>query len=213
MPAIPWTTEVATRAAARVWWARISQSPEVFRACREALSNDESDRLRHITDPKTAEALVIRRGTLRHLLAVVLGGEPRDLGIQPDEAGKPHLIGSSLEFSVSSSRDLALFAFSEGRPVGVNVQWIDPDFDYQPLLPYNFTEREKNALAGKPPDAFFAAWVKKEACAKALGKGLSQDLREFEVLRSGRVAGAGTAFELHPVAPDPAYRGALAVVD
>jgi 4'-phosphopantetheinyl transferase len=84
-----------------------------------------------------------------------------------------------------------------------------------------FSQREVGALRALPrenqTEGFFNCWTRKEACVKALGVGLSQGLRDFEVsLRPDEpvaiVGGIGwTNWSLFSFRPSAGYVAALAV--
>lgn len=223
-PGSPETTESSRNAQKRravldskfwpqVWSTHLNQPPDVFAACRSVMSATELERVHSISNPASADAFILRRGTLRHLLSHVLDRPPLALDVLADGYGKPHLADRSLEFNVSSSRDLALFALSNAGPVGVDVEWINPDFEFVRLLADNFTQSELEILRGQAQELFFQAWTLKEACAKALGQGLSFPLREIDVLTSNKVRISGFPVLVTSSLPLPAsYRGALASV-
>ncbi len=100
--------------------------------------------------------------------------------------GKPSLIDEGwLEFNMSHSGDLALYAITEGRAVGVDVERVRPDVARELTEARFFTAAETDALLALPEDgrarAFFTVWTRKEACLKATGDGLSVPLDAFPV--------------------------------
>jgi len=194
----------------QVWSTALCQPPSIYAQCKDALAEIEIRRFEQYGDPDTADEFVVRRGTLRHLLSDFLGVAPTEILIDQSQ-GKPFLPNHMPEFSVSSSKDLALFAISASGPVGVDVEWIDAHFDFESVLNGSFSEREQKSLRGKAVEQFYEAWVRKEAAVKALGLGLSRSLADLEVMFADRVHSPGSPdlilrdFEL-----PPGYRGALA---
>jgi 4'-phosphopantetheinyl transferase len=110
------------------------------------------------------------------------------LGLPPNEVPLLHARSGRLELSppyndwslsVSSRRELGLIAISppgQGA-IGVDVEWLDPAFDFTVLLPPLLTAPERAVLDTVPTlsrrEAFFRLWTRKEAVAKALGLGVA----------------------------------------
>jgi 4'-phosphopantetheinyl transferase len=90
-----------------------------------------------------------------------------------------------VEFNLSHSGILALYAFTSGRAVGVDVELIRKVPDADDLAERFFSPTETALLRALPPDrrslAFLACWTRKEAFIKALGLGLSCPLDAFDV--------------------------------
>ena len=89
------------------------------------------------------------------------------------------------------SVDLALYAMSDRRAVGIDVESLRNTAAYQEIADRVFSSREageiRTLLPEKQREAFFSCWTRKEAYVKARGEGLSFLLDQFEVpLISGR---------------------------
>jgi 4'-phosphopantetheinyl transferase len=103
--------------------------------------------------------------------------------------GKPALsrrfANSDLRFNVSHSEDVAVYAFSRGREIGVDVEAVRELRDADDIAVRFFSRRENEAyLALDPRDrllGFFNCWTRKEAFIKALGDGLYYPLDCFDV--------------------------------
>lgn len=166
--------------------------PELARL-RDMLSADERERSEQFHFERDRDRYVIARGVLRDLLGRYLG--TRKLAFTTNQFGKPSLQEprEPIEFNVSHSRDLALFGLTRGRPIGVDVEWIRPDFATLEIANRFFAQDEARVLAGLAeedrPSAFFHCWTRKEAYIKARGVGLSLGLDTFSVtLKPGEPA-------------------------
>ncbi len=125
-----------------------------------------------------------------------------------DEFGEPTLSedGGGLRFNASHSHGVALYAFTLGREVGVDIELQRDDFTSLEIAERFFSKAEICALGSLPThlrtQAFFNCWTHKEAYIKALGEGLSHPLDCFAVsLAPGepaRLVGA----EPHPLEAD-----------
>ena len=156
------------------------------------LSPHEFDRARRFRDERARWRYVITRAALRDLLASELGGAPQDPVIEADPQGKPVLIGPpyDLQFNVSHSRDLALIVFQRGNSVGIDVEVADAAVAPSLLRRVcTFTEFAalKDASDEERRQQFLRYWVRKEAVAKADGRGLRLDFATIDVSATGPV--------------------------
>ena len=190
------------------------------------LADDERQRAADFLFDADRERFVVARGVLRALLGGYLRRHPGSLGFGYNPHGKPHLGGDSeIRFSTSHSHGLVLLAFARGRDVGVDIERVRADLGLEEIAACCFSPREMASLHslrnGPRERAFFACWTRKEALAKAEGRGLALALHRFDVtLTPGEPAmlldTRGNSLEptkwiLEELAPDPGYAAALAV--
>jgi 4'-phosphopantetheinyl transferase len=171
------------------------------------------------------ERFVVSRGVLRALLGCYLRRHPGSIGFAYNPYGKPHLADDlGIRFSTSHSHGLALLAFARGREVGVDIERVRADLGLEEIAARCFSPRELATLHslrnGLRERAFFACWTRKEALAKAEGKGLALPLCRYEVtLIPGEPAmlldtkgdPLETKWTLRELIPDPGYVAALAI--
>jgi 4'-phosphopantetheinyl transferase len=187
-----------------------------LRRLARSLSADEQARAGRFRFPEDGARFTAARGILRDILARYSGEEPGRLAFGYGAGGKPFLISQgsalSLEFNVSHSRRIALYAVAHGRAVGVDVEVIRPEMDCERIAERFFTPREAAALRAMPPPvrvaAFFRCWTRKEAYLKATGEGLRIGLKSCEVSLE---AGDGDA--LRQVSGDPSAAARWLVAD
>jgi len=166
---------------------------------------------------------------LRQLLAAVFDQSPSDLVFRYGRRGKPYLVGDhedgrGLCFNLSHSGDFAVFALAWNRELGIDLEAIAPSparsAELNTLAPRMFSHRELaiwRELSDWPrqQEAFFRAWVRKEALLKATGHGLAAPLQEIEVL-SGVEEGEPTwntqidPWEVHELSAPRGFVAALA---
>lgn len=156
------------------------------------LSADECARMARFRFPRDRRNFLFCRSVLRILLASYLGTPPAELRFAYSAHGKPSLAAPSvyLEFNLSHSNGSLLLAVClEGR-VGVDIERVRRDLDFEGIARQFFSPRECRALAAVPEnmrhDAFFACWTRKEAFVKAQGSGLSYPLDSFDVSTDSR---------------------------
>lgn len=173
-----------------VW---LDQPDNVYARLHRLLSADERARAARFVFERDRRHFVICRGTLRETLGANLDREPSSVTFVYGPQGKPALPGGELEFNVSHSAGLALFAFSATGPVGVDVESLDREVDAETLAARFFSEQEAHDLLSVPSEqrreAFFNCWTRKESYIKAVGDGLQCPLDSFSVsLRPGEPA-------------------------
>jgi 4'-phosphopantetheinyl transferase len=168
---------------------RLDGFSEASASLWQLLSRDERDRAEKFRFVRDQQHYVVARATLRRLLAERLHIAPEAVQLIETEYGKPKLApahsGAGIEFNVSHSGELALYAFASGRAIGVDVETIREVPDAGELAERFFSPAEAALLGSFPHEqrslAFLACWTRKEAFIKALGLGLSCPLDAFDV--------------------------------
>jgi 4'-phosphopantetheinyl transferase len=190
--------------------SRLDLDPGAVDALAGWLHDDECRRAGRFRLARDRRRYVVARGLLRTLLAARLGTHPRSVELCCGAHGKPRLAPGSaagdLRFNVSHTGDFALFAFSRGREVGVDVEAVLPMRDADAVARHFFSRSELRAYRALEPGArqagFFTCWTRKEAYLKALGGGLPSPLSEFD---------APPGWSLSSFSPAPGHAAALAV--
>jgi 4'-phosphopantetheinyl transferase len=158
-------------------------------ALGDLLSADERVAAARFRFASDHERYVVARGLLREILHRYLAVIPEQLQFSYGPHGKPAIAASAtggwLRFNLSHSHEVALYAVSRGHEVGIDVERLRSDDEYEQIARYAFSPREATALHGLPPplraEAFFRGWTIKEAYVKARGEGLSTALDQVEV--------------------------------
>jgi phosphopantetheinyl transferase len=136
--------------------------------------------------PDHRDRAVLRRGFLRCVLAGHVGKEPSAVDLRVGRRGKPFVAGhETLSFSLSHTDDVVLLAVSRSMGVGVDVERVAADLDPGALVRVVFASEEMPLLAEtkalEKKRAFLRVWCRKEACLKATGVGLLDDLTLLSV--------------------------------
>ena len=188
------------------------------------LDTDELARANRFYFEKDRKHFVVARGFLRALLGRYLQLEPKQLQFSYGAWGKPALDGefreSRLRFNMSHSHGVALYAVTEGREIGIDVEHVRPDFASDNVARRFFSPFEVDVFSELPEDdrvaAFFRCWTRKEAYIKATGRGLSQPLDGFDVSLGPAALlrnedGAPERWTMIDFEVGPGYAGALVV--
>lgn len=174
-----------------VWSAQLNGLKNVEADFRSLLSREEINRASRFKFAEHRAQFVLTRGVLRRVLAGYLCRSPNSIEIAEDEKKKPFVrLGDPgapawIRFNTSHSDSLAVFAFSRGLTLGIDIENVQREIDFQAIVESHFTESEKAAFRVIPPpsrrQAFFEAWTRKEAYLKALGDGLRAPLNSIEI--------------------------------
>ncbi|GAK51691.1 4'-phosphopantetheinyl transferase [Candidatus Moduliflexus flocculans] len=175
---------------AHVWRVPLQQSDDALEALLAVLDADERARADRFRFPKDRRHYIAARGTLRLLLSRYLAMPVAKIAFDYNEYGKPalapELTSLDLRFNLSHSGDMALYAVTLAREVGVDIEWTGRRLDQpEQIAERYFSQAERAALRNLPEtqkrQGFFNAWTRKEAYIKARGKGLYLALDEFDV--------------------------------
>lgn len=144
------------------------------------LSGDERNRASLYRYPKDGDGFILVRGALRLMLARYLECHPQEIRFNYNSQGKPSLAAphekTSLEFNISFSGAIAIFGFSQGIALGIDVEQRDSKLDFKSVKERFLEQHDSHFLEGLPEtlrrDGFFALWTLREAAAKAEGEGI-----------------------------------------
>lgn len=174
----------------QVWQMRLDMPVSRILHLARTLSPTERDRATRFRSLPDRNRFITRRGILRQICSAYLTVEPERLMFEQGPWGKPRLSGLAdhcdLRFSVSCSHMVAVYAFTLGREVGVDVEQVRHNLAWEPSAAECLTARERALLQIMPEDAqvgaFLTLWTRKEAYVKARGTGLSTPLNRIDVL-------------------------------
>jgi len=172
-----------------VWGASLEVTPPQVRMLEQTLPADELARAGRFYFQKDRDHFIVARGMLRSVLGKYLKIKPYALKFCYGPYGKPGLEKKTnpemIRFNISHSHGLALCAVAHKREVGVDLEYIHAQHSFGSIAEQFFSKQEAAALNSCPehlrPKLFFKLWTRKEACLKAQGKGLTDDLNEVDV--------------------------------
>jgi 4'-phosphopantetheinyl transferase len=212
-----------------VWLAQVDQYSMAIENISPVLSVDEQAKAAKFYFERDRRRYAAAHSILRILLGRYLGCDPLAIHFRTNSHGKPAIDApvqeQRLTFNLSHSNELALLAFTCDRDIGVDVEYMRSNVEYEQLARHSFSPAEQQTLHNLPdnaiPQGFFNAWTRKEAYIKARGLGLHLPLHLFDVsLRPGEPAallasreGAHEAsrWTMRALAPGTDYAGALCV--
>ena len=192
--------------------ARLNQGSEALRAMWELLTEAERRRALRLRFERDRRRFVVARARLRELLAERLGARPQALELVPGPGGKPglapELAASGWRFNMSHCDELALYAFSRGRELGIDLEAIRPVGEADAIAERFFAPGERSDYVSFTPGeraaGFLRLWTRKEALAKGLGSGFGAAPGELDASCPPR------GWSIESFAPEPGFIAALA---
>ena len=161
----------------------------LLKRCRDNLDAVEMARAERLAHPAARRAFILTRGYLRELLGHYSGLSPPAIRFTYNPLGKPRLAESSedqgLVFNVSHSGELAVLAFGQDLPLGLDVEQLRPRRRLERLAAYCLAASEfalwQTAAAEQRLAQFTRYWTAKEAFVKATGQGIAAGLDQVVI--------------------------------
>lgn len=172
---------------ARLWLFDLDEPSADKPELTGCLSQQELERAGRLRQPLHGRRNRVARAMLRHLLAQMTKGQAAELTWQSGPHGKPHLAGhpALVHFNLSHSGAWALLATSASTELGVDIEALAARAHLVNMASRILCPEERACLERVELDAndtLLTAWVRKEACLKALGTGL---IREMDTVTLG----------------------------
>lgn len=171
-----------TSTVVHLWRADLRQSSDYLNSLWQSLATDEQERANRFRFELHRRRAIASRGILRFVLAHYMDKAPEQLQFSYTAKGKPFLAencySDPLEFNVSHSDDLVVYAITLGYSIGVDVEADRAINQLGQILQRYFSPQEQADIKTYPVDQqsqrFFQFWTAKEAVSKATGQGLSE---------------------------------------
>lgn len=198
-----------------IWIADLTLSPQEETARFALLNADERARAERFHFALHKRRFIAARSELRKIIGTYLSVAPETIEFIYTEHHKPHLLNTRLQFNLSHSQDIAIFAFTLDDAIGVDIEKIQDSYSIKVAARY-FSPQENDYLSHLPDNhrckEFYRIWATKEALVKAIGKGLSLPFSSFSVPKQEEVA--SITLENHdwfliPLAIHPDYQAAV----
>jgi len=209
-----------------VWIVQLLAGQSDCAKCLSWLSRDECLRASRFRFERDRQEFILSHGILRGLLSYFEEKHPAQLQFSFGMKGKPALRSPSTptRFNMAHSGGLAVYAFTAGIDVGVDLERVRDVPQMEADAARFFSREEGSDLFSLPPTertlGFYRCWTRKEAYIKAVGDGLWVPLSSFRVavrpdkqaalLSIGGDVKAAENWHLHDLALISGYVGALA---
>jgi len=169
----------------KVFQIQLSSYYNLVPQLSEYLNAAELQRARKYHFEKDNNQFIITRSLLKFILAQHSSVPVSEINIEIDKNRKPHLASNpSVCFNVTHAKDYALILVRDNNAVGIDVEFLNNDFDYSEMLKdiYSSQEIETVLNATDKTHAFFKYWTRKEAIVKTTGTGISDFLPQIPAI-------------------------------
>ena len=168
-----------------IWRIKIVPDPAQLERLSGLLNPGELARAARYHHEKDRRRFMISRSSLRILLSRYLNQPPGDIELGVGTNKKPYLKqpAARIHYNTSHVDGYVVIAIASSE-VGVDVEKTNTAFEWNEIL-YSTFSRDEIAWVEQSPDprySFYQLWTRKEALAKATGKGLQDDLSIFPSL-------------------------------
>jgi 4'-phosphopantetheinyl transferase len=161
-----------------IWQMRLDQSPEVQSECDDILSADQRVRANRFYFAEHRNHFITCRDFLRRILARYLNTSAREIELAYTKYGKPSLAGdhahTGLRFNLSHSYGVALYGITCNREIGVDVEHVCHDIDFDGIARRFFAPSEYEHCVGFRQtigsQLFFAVGLARRPYIKATGQ-------------------------------------------
>lgn len=169
-----------------IFFVKTKDMLSVYPYLRSCISHDELMRAEKFHFDEDRETYISCHATLRLVISKKLNTSPLEISFIVDSHNKPGLVGNSLSFNITHTRDSFAFAVSGHPYIGIDLEKIRWDFDFIQIVESFFSENEQRyilELKNMAVNRFFLLWTRKEALLKAIGTGIFADMKQLEVFK------------------------------
>ena len=166
-----------------LWFAFPGDFADPGVSARGILSPDEIARMKRLRPAEGRRLFMATHLLARTTLSLYWPRAPGEWRVVANPRGKPLLRPQMgpvpLQFSLSHTAGLAVFALTRGGAIGVDAETVRRSVKAPELSRRFFSPGEAAQLRELPAEGssrFFHYWTLKESCLKALGRGLSLSL-------------------------------------
>jgi 4'-phosphopantetheinyl transferase len=171
-----------------IWGINIpsnSHRVDYFSALLDPEELIRANRYLHLHD---RHRFIISRGALRILLGKYLNILPSLVKFEKGENKKPYIKNTPVFYNISHSGDQILLAVSSSE-IGIDVELVNPSFEFKEVVNEYFSPDEASFIEEKhAAERFFILWTRKEAFAKATGKGLDNYIKWIPCMDGDQLA-------------------------
>lgn len=184
---------------------------------KNLLSQTEIERCSRFRHNDDAIRFSVGRGILRTWSGKLLNCSPQSVPVRVNQAGKPSLVGSDIEVTISHSGNIVLVAFSYGFPIGIDVEEIEPSVQGTAAVHCAETAQFYHIVANPCAELdFFRTWTQIEAILKMYGRGFLDDIafcQTYKTALNSLVSENDGPLTLMNVPVADGYVGALACME
>ncbi len=166
----------------------LNQNAIIVESMMKILNEAETEKVLRMKFVKDQNRVIQSIGNLKIILSRYMNCKPEEIILSANKFGKPEIVSESrLKFNYSHSGEMIVYAFNMDSDIGIDLEKIVTVPDIDQLAMQIFSSREIILLKSIHNETdkltfFYQVWTRKEALLKAIGTGLTNDLREITVL-------------------------------
>ncbi|MBF8150480.1 4'-phosphopantetheinyl transferase superfamily protein [Winogradskyella sp. F6397] len=175
--------EISVDSDIKLFKIELSKYYGVVEVLLKTLTPLEVERAHRYHQLKDFKRFVICRSILKIIIAQLKGLKVSQVYFEKNDNHKPYFPSDkSLFFNVSHAGEYALIAIGPCE-LGVDIEYINPQFEYEEILPTVFSTEEINFINDSEDERhdFYKLWTRKEAIVKATGQGIDDDFFKIPV--------------------------------
>jgi 4'-phosphopantetheinyl transferase len=146
---------------------------------RSLLSSREIERAGRLRTARLRDRYIVAHAARCVIIDAAFGIACRDQQVELGSRGKPYLADRpDIQFNLSYSQDRFAIAVACDTVIGIDIERLRTIEDADALAALHYSASERAALAVQPAGSddydrmFLSVWTRKEACLKAMGRGL-----------------------------------------
>lgn len=176
-----------------IWKVRISEQLRNIRDYYDLLSDKEKMCASSFHFMEDKDRYIISRAVLKRILARYLTTvTSKKIIFEQNNKGKlyipEHINNKGIKFNISHSNDYVVYAITMNGNIGIDIEYVNKAYNIENLIRNCCTKNEQSELQKLDNyhkyKYFYTLWVVKEALVKAMGLGLSFDLKLLNVFSS-----------------------------
>jgi 4'-phosphopantetheinyl transferase len=171
-----------------IWYFDVSSFISKIDDFFDIIDAQEKKAAKQFVFEKDYKLYVASHGILRILLGNYLKQQPKSVIYKYNDFGKPFVEFSDIQFNLSHNSTKILIGITLNYNIGVDVEFVKEMHDHDSIVRRFFSKKEQEEffeyLKEQRNQIFYLGWTRKEAFIKALGKGLSFPLKDFDVTLS-----------------------------
>lgn len=177
---------VLTAGQVHIFRANLNLSDQQLAYAKSIVSDAENARIERLVTSALRHNRLASQSILRDVLARFIDQSPESFEYGFGHHKKPYLIDSAVQFNMTHSQDVALYAVTLNHDIGVDIEKIKSSKYEADIVKSNFSANEFQQYSSVTDEqqqriAFYRGWTRKEAYTKAIGMGLYQPLDQFSV--------------------------------
>src|SRR5712692_3412762 len=130
-----------------VWRAHVPGAQSMLARLNGTLSRDEQARASQFYFKTDRTRFVVGRGVLRSILSIYLDAKTENIAFRYGSHGKPAVSApadaTDIHFNLSHSKDWTVLAVTRAREVGIDIEHVRSNFDYEEVAASVFSESDR----------------------------------------------------------------------